>query len=113
MEKALIRGILVTPNWGPEEVEFEDDFRNIQRLVEGHFEMPAFFPDVDIIVNEEGKFNGSTANVSLYYKGRLFDVIYGNILIVDSDDEGNTISLSDEKFEKYWKIFSKSSVKLA
>ena len=87
-------------------VEFEKGYKQLQKLVEGSFEMPYLFDDVDVVVNEEGKFNGSLANRFLYYNGELVDILFGNILLVDSDNEGETISLSDEKIKKYLKIFS-------
>ena len=102
----MIKGILIKPNEMPGIVEFEKGYKQLQKLVEGSFEMPYLFDDVDVVVNEEGKFNGSLANRFLYYNGELVDILFGNILLVDSDNEGETISLSDEKIKKYLKIFS-------
>ena len=90
-----------------------EGYRELQRLVEGNFEMPYLFDDVDIVVNEEGKFNGSEPNRLLYYKGQLIDILFGNILIVDANDEGETISLSQDKINKYMKIFGNEAIFLA
>ena len=106
----MIRGILAEPNKAPRVIEFNEGYKELQRIVEGHFEMPYIFDDVDIVINEEGKFNGSDLNKLLYYKGKLIDMIFGNILIVDSNDEGETISLSPEKIEKYMRIFNGDSL---
>ena len=83
----MIRGILVEPHKAPRIIEFEDGYKELQRLVEGRFEMPA-----------------------LYYNGKLVDMIFGNILIVDANDEGETISLSPDKIEKYLRIFNGDSL---
>lgn len=109
----MIKGIIVRPGKTPEVIEFMEGYRELQRLVEGNFEMPYLFDDVDIVVNEEGKFNGSDPNRLLYYKGQLIDILFGNILIVDANDEGETISLSQDKINKYMKIFGNEAIFLA
>lgn len=102
----MITGILVKPNEMPQIVEFEKGYKELQKLVEGTFEMPYLFDDVDVVVNEEGKFNGSLANRFLYYNNELVDILFGNILLVGSDNEGETVSLNEEKIRKYMKVFS-------
>ena len=107
------KGIIVRTGKTPEVIEFPEGYKELQRLVEGNFEMPYLFDDVDIVVNEEGEFNGSDPNRLLYYKGQLIDILFGNILIVDANDEGETISLSEDKISKYMKIFSNEAIFLA
>jgi hypothetical protein len=109
----MIKGILIRPGNVPEVIEFKEGYKELQRLVEGNFEMPALFDDVDVVLNEEGKFNGSDPNRLLYYKGQLIDILFGNIVIVDANEEGETISLSEEKINKYMKIFSNEAIFLA
>ena len=109
----MIKGILIRPGNVPEVIEFKECYKELQRLVEGDFEMPALFDDVDVVLNEEGKFNGSDPNRLLYYKGQLIDILFGNIVIVDANEEGETISLSEEKINKYMKIFSNEAIFLA
>ena len=106
----MLTGILVKPNEMPEVLEFEKGYKELQRLVEGNFEMPALFPDVDVVINEDGKFNGSLANRFLYYQGHLVDILFGNILIVDTNEDGETISLTDRKIRKYMEIFSSQHI---
>ncbi|MBR2701324.1 MAG: DUF3846 domain-containing protein [Erysipelotrichaceae bacterium] len=108
----MIRGILVKPGYDPEIIEFREGYRELQKLVEGNFEIPHMFPDVDIVINEEGKLNGSDMNKFLYHHGKLVDVIFGNIVIVDSDEDGKTISLSQDKIDKYLMIFCKENINL-
>jgi len=109
----MIKGILIRPGNVPEVIEFKEGYKELQRLVEGNFEMPALFDDVDVVLNEDGKFNGSDPNRLLYYKGQLIDILFGNIVIVDANEEGETISLSEEKINKYMKIFSNEAIFLA
>ncbi|MBQ1342060.1 MAG: DUF3846 domain-containing protein [Erysipelotrichaceae bacterium] len=106
----MIKGIIVKPHELPELIEFKKGYREMQKLVEGNFEMPYLFSDVDIVVNEEGKFNGSQPNRFLYYQGHLVDILFGNILIVDTNEDGETISLTDRKIRKYMEIFSSQHI---
>ncbi len=106
----MIRGILVKPGCLPEVVEMKKGYRELQKMVEGNFEMPYLFDDVDVVINEEGKFNGSEPNRLLFHEGKLLDILFGNILLVDSDEEGETVSLSEDKIAKYLQIFSREAV---
>lgn len=106
----MIKGIIVKPGYTPEVIEFNNGYKELQRLVEGNFEMPYIFDDADVVVNEEGKLNGLEANKLLYHNGQLIDILFGNIVIVDSNDEGETISLSQEKIDKYMRVLSKCSI---
>ena len=108
----MIKGILVRPQCLPVTIEFPEGYRELQKLVDGPFEMPYLFDDVDIVINEEGKLNGSPANRFLYLDGQLTDIIFGNIVIVDSDSEGRTVSLSEEKISRYMSIFSSMIIRL-
>lgn len=109
----MIKGILVKPGNAPEVIEFKEGYKELQRLVEGNFEMPALFDDVDVVLNEEGKFNGSDPNRLLFHKGQLIDILFGNILIIDANEEGETISLSEDKINKYMKIFGNEAIFLS
>ena len=91
----MIKGLLVKPGRKPEVIEFPEGYKELQKLVEGSFEMPYLFDDVDVVVNEEGKFNGSLPNKYLYYDNRLVDILFGNIVIVGSDEEGDCKQLGE------------------
>lgn len=65
----MIKGIIVRPGKTPEVIEFPEGYKELQRLVEGNFEMPYLFDDVDIVVNEEGKFNGSDPKQTAVLQG--------------------------------------------
>ena len=109
----MIKGLIVRPGKKPEVIEFEKGYRNLQKLVEGNFEMPYIFDDVDIVINEEGKLNGSLPNKYIYYDNRLVDILFGNILIVGSDEEGETVSLSEDKIRKYTEILASDRIVLS
>ena len=109
----MIRGLIIRPSSQPEVIEFKEGYKELQRLVDGPFEMPYLFDDVDVIVNEEGKLNGLLPNRFLYYNDSLVDVLVGNIVLVNSNDEGETISLTDELIEKYMEIFSHDRIYLS
>lgn len=106
----MIKGIIVKPGHAPEVIEFNNGYKELQKLVEGNFEMPYIFDDADVVINEEGKLDGLEANKLLYHNGQLIDILFGNIVIVDSNDEGETISLSQEKIDKYMRVLSKCSI---
>jgi len=109
----MIKGLIVKPGKKPEVIEFKKGYKELQKLVEGPFEMPYLFDDVDIVINEEGKFNGSLPNKYLYYNNRLVDILFGNIVIVGSDEEGETVSLSEEKLRKYSELLSNDMIFLS
>ncbi len=106
----MITGLLVRPNRAPETITFPEGYAQIQLLVEGSFEYVGLFEDADVIVNEEGKLNGSAPNRFLLHDGKLVDILFGNILLTDSDSQGNTVSLSPAKLEKYRRIFSRQTI---
>lgn len=108
----MIRGILVKPNELPQIIEFAESYKELQRLVEGYIEMPYIFDDVDVVINEEGKLNGSLPNKKLFYDGNLVDIIFGNIVLVGSNEDGETISLTDKQIEKYMKIMSEVVIEM-
>ena len=56
---------------------------------------------IDLYVNEEGKFNGCKPNFQIY-GGR--DLVMGPAFFVSSDDEGETVGLTDAqlKFAQGW-----------
>jgi hypothetical protein len=49
---------------------------------------------IDLWVNEEGKFNGCRPNFQIF-NGQ--DIVMGPVFFASNDDEGDTVSLSDEQ----------------
>ena len=55
---------------------------------------------IDMIVDEEGKLSHKEFNVVIAdKKGKIIDIIVGNILFVGVDEEGNWVELTDEQIK--------------
>jgi hypothetical protein len=105
-----MKAILKHPNSNPQIIEIDNTLDALQGAVGGYIEHVKLTDTVGIICNEDGKFNGSLANRFLYYQGHLVDILFGNILIVDTNEDGETISLTDRKIRKYMEIFSSQHI---
>lgn len=102
-----IKGILVTPGNSPEVVEFENSLESLQGFVNGYIEMITIENGIDMVINDEGKLMGLELNGYLTHKGKIYDSIVGNILIVGHDRYGKTIGLNDEQIKKMLVKFSR------
>lgn len=99
--------VLVRPGLCPEAITIDGSLESMQRLVGGYIEAVGgvLTEDDIIIVNEEGKLNGSFPNRGIYDKsGNLIDIIYGDFFICSFDGE-NFTGLSDEKVDGYCERF--------
>jgi hypothetical protein len=67
-----------------------NDLESLQSLVGGYIEVVGLSPEILMICNEEGKFNGSEANFPLGH-----DVIMGDVFFCSSNGE-EFDSLSEE-----------------
>ena len=85
----------------PEVIEIEHNLSTLQNYVGGLIDIVEIEEDVDIIINDEGKLLGLSPNLVLY---EFRDIIVGDFLVVGQKN-GETISLSEEKIEKYMKRF--------
>ena len=100
--------LMIRPGKRPEKKEIEDAFECLQSAVEGYIEELSLFDDnAVILLNEEGKTLGLEPNRAVYdERGEVSDVIFGNFLIVGTDDEkGNYCSLSEEQLAKYEEMY--------
>ena len=115
-KESNITVLKVAPGKVPEVVALRNDLHALQEAVSigagytGLIEIVELDAHTCILCNEEGKLNGLEANKLLYHNGQLIDILFGNIVIVDSNDEGETISLSQEKIDKYMRVLSKCSI---
>lgn len=109
-----IKTILVKPQTPPAVVFMENRLENLQEAVGGYIDMLNLFDDdVDIILNDEGKLIGLPPNKILMYNGKVIDMLSGNLLITGVDkNTGDTISIPEDKIDKYLKIFSNSVIGL-
>ena len=104
-----IKGILITPNQKetkPRVYETEiDSYKDYYPLLEcDTFDIQSRrFKDkwLDIYCDDEGLFKEINRPSILTFNknGQLVEQIVGNVFIVSHDDEGNTISLTDEEVE--------------
>jgi len=84
--------------------EMEKGLENMKAIVGGWLECPHIpglaEEGIDLWCNEEGKFNGSKPNFMLPWG----DTVHGAVFFASSNDEGDTIGLSDAQvaFVKSW-----------
>lgn len=74
--------IIKEPGHMPKSIDINNDLRTLQHLVGGYIEHVRVSKDVGMIINEEGKFNGSEPNFSFEN-----DVIMGTAVFVGYDGE--------------------------
>lgn len=85
--------------------EIGSNLEDLQNIVGGYIEIPFLSQkflehDIDIIINEEGKFiEGMTPEIAVMKKGTntILDLVMGNCVFASHDEEGNTISLNDKQ----------------
>lgn len=66
---------------------------------------------IDMIVDEEGKLSHKEFNVVVAdKKGKIIDIIVGNILFVGVDEDGNWVELTDEQIKVIDSIFRKMNL---
>lgn len=98
--------LLVSPGEYPREVQVGTELEDLQEAVGGMIEcVYPFDEQVGLIVNEEGKFNGSLLNRALYSEdGKMVDVIAGDFLVVGLTED-NFGSLTPEQMQRYEQKF--------
>ena len=98
----LMDVLLVSPGEYPKATELED----LQSAVGGYIECVYPFDEmVGLIVNEEGKLNGSSLNRALYSEeGKLVDILAGDFLVVGLTEDSFG-SLTPEQMQRYEQKF--------
>lgn len=116
-KKEKIKGLLVKRGEKPIviEIDAEDRYDTISDLLGGLIDrIEVYNPNgiTDIIFNDESKVNGSKPNrlitsKQVYGNGSntLYDIVYGDFLMLCVDEEGGYISLSDSEIERWSKEF--------
>lgn len=101
-----IEVLKVSPGEYPRRVTVGIELKDLQSAVGGNIE--CFYPyeeNIGLLVNEEGKINGSELNRAVYGEdGSLLDVIAGDFLIVGMTEEGIG-SLTEEQIKRYEEKF--------
>ena len=98
--------LLVSPGEHPKTVRIGAELEDLQSAVGGNIECVYPFDEmVGLIVNEEGKFNGSSLNRALYSEeGKLVDIIAGDFLVVGLTEDSFG-SLTEEQMRHYEQKF--------
>ena len=106
MDMEDITVLSVKPLREPCVITIPNKLRTLQDQVGGMIEAVYPFEDpVAILLNDEGKLNGSMPNRGLYdSSGNLYDIIAGTFLIVGLSEE-DFCSLSEELSAKYMEKF--------
>ncbi len=101
-EENQIRVLVVEPGKAPYAKQIENDYRAMQKLVDGCIEfVPLPEPDCHLYCNDEGKLNGLPGNRRLDHG----DIICGTFIICADDGEGNDTSLNDKQLQYYTERF--------
>lgn len=95
MEKT-IKVIMVEPMKEPYPAEVENTLEGLQKAVGGYIETIFLEDYVVLVCNEEGKLIGLPGCRSL---GN--DIIAGTFFVVGSNDEGEFVSLTEDKIRQY------------
>lgn len=105
-QKEQLDVLLVKPGMYPQAVQIGGELEDLQKAVGGDIE--AVYPynePVALIVNDEGKLNGSELNRALRdNEGQIYDIVAGDFLVVGLGEE-DFASPSPELMEKFEKEF--------
>lgn len=97
--------VLILSNNELKEQEIENTLEALQKVVGGYIEIPYLSETlakngIDVIINDEGKFiEGLKAEIAIVKDGtnEVLDVVMGNCIFASHNDEGDTVSLTDEQ----------------
>ena len=95
-----MRVLIVPPKARPYVAEIEIGLEPMQELVGGSIEMVDLDDNTSLVCNEEGKIQGLEGNRRI---GR--DIIAGTFFLCGFNEEGESVSLSDEQISKYYERF--------
>lgn len=95
--------LVVEPMIKPYKAVIDNTLDAMQQVVGGYIE-PIYLDDVAVVVNEEGKINGSPLNRSLYDNGERFDIAAGTFFVCGLGEESFD-SLTPEQQKKYAEEF--------
>ena len=105
----MIKVIVKQPNGDPEIKEVPNAYEEMAEFCHGFIgmgEMP-FNRRINYIVNDSSLVNGMEPNIVL---PEYENLIAGPVIFAGNDDEGNTISLTDEQIEKVMKYIGRNQV---
>ena len=106
-----IRVLCKEPNGPLEEKYIENDIHVLQEYVKGYIDMTNLpgTEDIDIICNDEFLYNGSLPNITMPERR---NVLCGPLIFAGfNEEDGSTISLTDEQIEKVQKYVKANELK--
>jgi len=95
-----MRVLIVQPQIRPYVAEIEEGLKPMQEIVGGSIEMVDLDDNTSLVCNEEGKIRGLEGNRRI---GR--DIIAGTFFLCGFNEDGESISLTDEQISKYYERF--------
>ena len=96
-----MRVLIIESQKPPYVSEIENTLKAMQETVGGCIEAVYLEDGICLYCNEEGKLDGSPLNRSVGS-----DIIFGTFLICGQDDEGESVSLTDEQIKQYSERFA-------
>ena len=108
-----IKALMLKVGLDPYVEEIDNTLEALQAAVGGYIESVQLEKGVDLIVNEEGKYNGCKPNRLLVFDKDMYglnddvvDIVYGDCFVVGVDmASGEFTSLSDLNIVKYRQEF--------
>ena len=86
--------------------KWEHSLENLQQFVGGYIEAVRVTDSITLWINEEGKLEGLEPNFHLCrMNGMPYDLVVGDVLIAGTDEEGNTVSLTDDEIKEVQERF--------
>lgn len=108
--KPVHKFLKVNPGEVPTVIEIEEvSYEFLREQIGGLIEYVQFQHDnqyFDIILHEEGKLEELPPSLIMMQNNVPFDFIAGGFLVAKSDEEGETIGLSDEELKRLLPLFS-------
>ncbi|WP_027626227.1 DUF3846 domain-containing protein [Clostridium lundense] len=95
-----MRVLIVQPQIRPYVAEIEEGLKPMQEIVGGSIEMLDLDDNTSLVCNEEGKIRCLEGNRRI---GR--DIIAGTFFLCGFNEDGASISLTDEQISKYYERF--------
>lgn len=100
----------VSPCKTPVVIEIDGELETLQKEVGGYIEVVYPFDEsVVIICNKEGKLLGLPFNRALYCNGIIEDILCGDFLIAEEDENGDFASMSEENIKIFTEMFGSNS----
>ena len=99
-----IRIVVAEPGKFPAVSFISDSLKDMQKIVGGYIELfETTESEIDLFCNEEGKLIGLECN---RFFPELRDVICGPIIAIGHDDEGASVSLTEEQLREALQMFT-------